>query len=372
MKSLTGQDLEDLIRGCAILGTGGGGSPQEGLRALREELENGYEFKLISLDETPDDAMLASPYMCGSVNPEDSNEGKPTSKGIECLWAFEALEEYLGQNFYAAIPTEIGGGNTAVAMVAAARRGIPIVDADPAGRSVPELQHTTFYTRDIPIGPLAVATAMKDTLIITNVADDGRAEAIVRAIAVASNNSAGVADHPITGQRLKSAIVAGSVSRALAIGKAVREARSIGEDPVNAALVAGQGYFLFAGKVNKATWKIEEGFTIGELDVSGSSDYSSHNYRIWYKNEHIISWLDGKTDVTVPDLICVLDPRTGEAITNPNCKQGMDVAVIGYSSPEIWRTRSGLEAFGPGHFGYDIPYQPLEQNNRLNKQDGVR
>ncbi len=365
MKILNEQDLEDLIRGCAILGTGGGGSPQQGLKSLQAELERGYEFKLISLDELPDDAMVASPYMCGSVNPDEPSEEEPRSEGIECLWAFEALEEYLGHKFHAAVPTEIGGGNTAVAMVVAARRGIPIVDADPAGRSVPELQHTTFYIRDIPIDPLAVATAKKDIVIINKVADDGRAEAIVRAIAVASDNSAGVTDHPITGQRLKNAIVAGSVSQALTIGKAVREARSAGDDPVKAAIAAGQGYFLFAGKVSKAGWKIEEGFTIGELEISGTGDYSSHNYRIWYKNEHIVSWFDGKPDVTVPDLICILDPKTGEAITNPNCKQGMDVAVIGYPAPEIWRTQRGLEVFGPGHFGYDITYRPLEQNERL-------
>ena len=366
MRTLDRQQLEDLIRGCAILGTGGGGSPTRGLRLIQSDLAAGREFKLAGLEEVPDNALVASPYMCGSVSPE--GVGGSTSHGdeeMECLEAFKALEADLGRPFFAAIATEIGGGNTAAALCVAARQGIPIVDADPAGRSVPELQHTTFYIKDVPITPLAVATATGDVLILKEVSDDFRAEAIVRAIAVVSNNRAGVADHPMEGLILQESVVPGTLSKALAIGEAVRVARSSATDPVRAAITAGNGFLLFKGEVTQADWEIEEGFTIGELIISGTNHYSDHTYRIWYKNEHIVSWLDEQPDVTVPDLICVLDPKTGEAITNPNCQQEMDVAIIGYPAPALWRTPRGLELFGPTHFGFDIPYQPIEGNPRL-------
>ena len=365
MKTLKGRDLEDLIRGCAILGTGGGGSPHNGLALIKHDWEAKREFKLISLEEIPDDALIASPYMCGSVTPDAPTNNKSKQIGIESLWAFEALEKYLGQEFFAAIPTEIGGGNTAVALVAAARRGIPILDADPAGRSVPELQHTTFYIQGIPIDPLAVTTTNGDTIILKKVANDSRAEVIVRAIAVASDNRAGVADHPMMGRDLKRAVVPMTLSKALAIGKAVREARASGGDPVEAAVTTGKGYFLFKGTVTQAPWAVKDGFTIGELIIAGKDNYLGHQYRIWYKNEHIISWFDSDPDVTVPDLICVLDPKTGEAITNPNCKEGMEVAVIGYPAPEIWRSSRGLGLFGPSYFGYRIQYESMEENRRL-------
>ena len=367
MRTLNGQQLEDLIRGCTILGTGGGGSPKRGLQLIQSDLSAGREFKLISLEEVPDDALTASPYMCGSVSPE--RVGKGASQGdmeMECLDAFKALEEYLGQKFYAAIATEIGGGNTAVALSVAARLGIPIVDADPAGRSVPELQQTTFCIKDVPIAPLAVATAKGDVLIVKEVSDDYRAEAIVRAVAVVSDNRAGVTDHPMVGKALKTSVVPGTLTTALTIGKAVREARSSGADPVQAAVSAGNGFFLFEGVVTQASWKIEEGFTIGELLIAGQVDNHGHQYRIWYKNEHIISWFDDEPDVTVPDLICVLNPNTGEAITNPNCKQGIEVTVIGYPAPEMWRSPKGLQLFGPKHFGYELQYKEIEKNRRLN------
>jgi len=366
MQTLDRQQLEDLIRGCAILGTGGGGSPTRGLRLIQSDLAAGKQFRLAGLEEVPDDALVASPYMCGSVSPEEV--GKSASQDdeeMECLDAFKALEADLGRDFFAAVATEIGGGNTAVALCVAARKGIPIVDADPAGRSVPELQHTTFYIKGVPIAPLAVATAAGDVLIVKEVSDDFRAEALVRAVAVVSNNRAGVTDHPMEGRGLQGSVVPGTLSKALSIGEAVRKACLSGTDPVQAAVAAGDGYVLFRGTVNKADWQIEEGFTVGEVTVSGTDLFSGHTYRIWYKNEHIVSWVDDEPDVTVPDLICVLDPKTGEAITNPNCGQGMEVAVIGYPAPAMWRSPKGLEVFGPTHFGFDIPYRPIESNSRL-------
>ncbi|MEA1963730.1 MAG: DUF917 domain-containing protein [Candidatus Aerophobetes bacterium] len=364
MQSLNEQELEDLIRGCAILGAGGGGSSRRGLEMIQTELGESREFKLVNLKEVPDEVEVASPYICGSLSPKEGS-GNSQDEGTECLKAFEALEEYLGQEFFAAIPTEIGGENTAVALAVAARRGIPIVDADPAGRSVPELQHTTFYIKDVPIAPLAVATAKGDVIILKEVADDFRAEAIVRAIAVASGNRAGVADHPIKGEKLKESLIPGTLSRALAIGSAVRKACSSGTNPVESAIIAGKGYLLFKGGVAQASWETKEGFTIGELLVSGKDYYLGHQYRIQYKNENIISWFDEEPDVTVPDLICVLDPEMGEAIMNPTGKEGMEVAVIGYPAPEIWRSPGGLELFGPKHFDYKVPYRPIEKNERL-------
>lgn len=361
------EELEDLIRGCAILGTGGGGSPQWGLEVINAELKEGGEFKLAGLEEIPDEELVATPYSCGSLFPEEGNsEILSQDSAIECLKAFESLEEYVGRKFFAAFPGEIGGGTVAEALVVTARRGIPIIDADPVGRSVPGLQHTVFYIQEVPMAPIAVASMRGDVIILKEVADDSRAEAIVRAIAVINSNNIGMASHSLAGRDIKKAIIPRTLSQALAIGRAVREARFSNGNPVRAAVVAGKGYLLFEGKVAQASWKIEGGFTIGELSIAGEGDYLGQRYRIWYKNESIISWFDEEPDVMVPDLICVLDPKTGEAITNPNCREGMEVAVVGYpASTEVWRSPRGLEVFGPKDFGYEIEYRKIEENRRL-------
>lgn len=61
MKVLTAEEIGDLVRGCAILGTGGGGDPQQGLALLEAALREGRECKIVGLDEVPDEAWVASP-----------------------------------------------------------------------------------------------------------------------------------------------------------------------------------------------------------------------------------------------------------------------------------------------------------------------
>ncbi len=360
MRKLAERELEDLIRGCAILGTGGGGSPRRGLALLKEELAQGHEITLLPLEELAEDAWVASPYMCGSVSPEE--EGK---EELECLVAFEALEEFLGVEFAAAVATEIGGGNTAVALAVAARKGIPVLDADPAGRSVPELSHTTFALKGIGIAPFAVATRKGDVVLVKEVGTEERAEIIARNIAIMSDNRAGVADHPVRGKDARAALIPGTLSLALRIGEAVRLAREGDLDPLVAAAQAGKGQVLFRGVVSRYRWEIEGGFTVGEAEIAGTGEYAGHAYRVWFKNEHIISWFDGEPDVMAPDLICILDPATGEAITNPNLKEGQEVGVVGYPAPELWRAPAGIELLGPGHFGFAVEFRPLEENPRL-------
>jgi len=365
MRTLNKQQLEDLILGCSILATGGGGSPTGGLNSIYIDLDAGRQFTMIDLDEVPDEALVAAPYGCGCIAPEDEKTASLSDEIVECLTAVKAMEKYLGEGFRAAMASEIGGGNTAVALCVAARMGIPIVDADPSGRSVPQLNQSTFYIKNVPIAPIAVATAKGDVMILEQVSDDFRAEEIVRAIAVVSGNQVGAVDHPVRGRILRESVIPGTLSKALRIGEAVRQAQMNSADPVRAAVEAGGGYLLFTGEVSQTSWEIRDGFTIGELVINGRESYRGHLYRIWYKNEHMISWYDGQPDVSVPDLICMLNVHSGEPIINPNAKQGMKVAVIGYPAPDIWRSPRGLEVFGPRSLGYDIDYQKIEENERL-------
>lgn len=361
MRELCWEEVEDLVRGCTVLGTGGGGSPSRGLALLRADQEAGRSFNLIPPEEVPDDVWVASPYMCGSVSPK----GEESSGVEECLRAFTALEQFLRVEFRAAVATEIGGGNTAVALSVAARKGIPLLDADPAGRSVPELEHSTFAVHGVPIAPFSVATPKGDLLIFAKVASDERAEELVRMVAVLSGNHVGVTDHSLKGREIKRVLIPGTITRALAVGQTLREAREAGEEPIAFLAARTGGYLLFRGRVVKHYWEIRGGFTMGEIHIQGQGDYRGHIYRIWYKNEHIVSWFDNDPDVMAPDLICVLDSRTGEAITNPDCEKGNEVGVVGFPAPEVWRSEKGLELLGPRHFGFSFAYRPIEKNGRL-------
>lgn len=365
MKKLSRQDLHDILLGCTILGTGGGGNLAEGLSLVDKAFQAGKEFVLADLEEVPDNAMVGIPYGCGAVSPEESQDtkqyrGLPRMEEVPALKALQEMEEYLGQKFYGVMSTELGGGNTAIAFYTGAMLGKYIIDADPAGRSVPELQHSTFYIKGLPIQPLAVANEFGDVAIVKEVVNDVRAEALVRAMAVVSGNSVGVVDHPAKAGDIKNAVISGAISYALEIGRAFREAKQNQQDLAAELARAGGGCVLFRGRVTDYNWDTVDGFTIGDVCIEGEGEYTGSTYKIWYKNEHIVSWKDGGVDVTVPDLICIIKEDSKEPLTNPNYETGMKVSVFGLPAPKEWRTREGIEAFGPRHFGYDIEYTPIE------------
>lgn len=364
MKKLTKQEIIDILYGCTIVGTGGGGDLDLGLRTMQEDFDQGRELYMADLSEVPDDAYVAVPYMCGSPasleGGGDEFSHLPQLGYPESLLAFRTLEDYFGQKFYGAVSTELGGANTAYALHAACQLGVPIIDADPAGRSVPELQHSTFYVKDIPMAPIALATQFGDAMIVKDIVNDMRAEDIVRAVAIASGNKVGVADHAITGRQLKGAIIPDALSYTLKLGEALRKAKEKGEDVAEKVAEAGEGRILFKGIVKD--WTVEEtgGFIYGDTTMDGIGQYEGHEYKVWYKNEHLVSYLDGKVDVSAPDLICVID-KDGMPVTNPHYENGMELTVLVLPAPEIWKTERGLEVFGPRSFGFDFDYVPFNE-----------
>ena len=50
------QEIEDFVRGCTFMGTGGGGDPKDGIAWLRAAREDGKEVTLVAPKEIPDDA----------------------------------------------------------------------------------------------------------------------------------------------------------------------------------------------------------------------------------------------------------------------------------------------------------------------------
>ena len=73
MKVLTKQDLEDILYGAAILGTGGGGELAEGFGYIDEAMSQGKTFKMVSLQDTPD-AALECARLLGAISSLSEDE----------------------------------------------------------------------------------------------------------------------------------------------------------------------------------------------------------------------------------------------------------------------------------------------------------
>ena len=60
-----------------------------------------------------------------------------------------------------------------------------------------------------------------------------------------------------------------------------------------------------------------------------------------------------------PDLICVLDTVSGDAIGTETLRYGQRISVIALPAPALFLTPKGLATVGPRAFGYDFDYRGL-------------
>lgn len=366
MQELRRENLEDILIGCAYLGTGGGGSFETGLQRISEALEEGLKFNLMSVSEMGDDDYAAVPYGLGSTAPRTDEEiaryaHLPRIKEPTTIAAFRALERHVGQPFKAVIAGEIGPGNTAASLVLAARLGLPSLDADTVGRSTPEINQHSVLVSGNPVVPAAAVTRFGDEIILDKVGHSSRQEDIFRSIATISMG-VGVADAPVPGRLAKTpgVLVTDSLSLSRRIGAAFRQAIASDEDPIDAARRAGDGYRLFEGAIADFNWRDEAGFLVGNVFIAGDGAHAGENCLLNYKNEHLIARVDGRVIATVPDLITMVDRENGKPIGNPEFEKGQNVVILGFRANAIWRTPAGLRVFEPRYWGYDIDYVPIE------------
>jgi len=360
------EQAEKFVLGATILGTGGGGDPKEGLSMLKSVLDEGKAIEIIDLGELPEDSVLVVPYYVGSIAP-----GLKPRKPVKILnaigKAFETMEKELGARIGGVVASELGGLNTPVALSIAAKLGLPAVDGDLLGRAAPELHQCTVHIFDIPMYPSVIVSETGNVVLVKEYADIDDYESIARYLSVLSGRFVAVVDTPMKKADAEKAVVKGTLSKCLKLGQSVVEAREMGRDPVKAIAEVLEGWVVFKGVVEKYEWRSEGGFLKGEAVVKGVGKYTGKTLKSWIMNEHIMVWVDGKPIVMPPDLfMLVLDD--GTPITNTELREGMVVNGIAAKAPAVWRTKKGLELFGPRHFGLDHDYVPVEE---LVKESGI-
>ncbi|XQF91292.1 DUF917 domain-containing protein [Pseudoalteromonas espejiana] len=187
--------------------------------------------------------------------------------------------------------------------------------------------------------------------------DDLRAETVVRALAKISRNDIAAIDHILPIEQMKDAVIHGTISKALKLGKAMRKAN---EQHANTAQVIAQhggGFVAFEGQVSAYKFNTVEGFTLGEVTLKGLGEFVNNSYKITVKNENMAAFLNEEVHATIPDLICCINAQTGTPITNPNYELGMQVAVVILPAPKEFTGPKGLEIFGPQYAGVNAPYK---------------
>ena len=351
----TEETLEPIATGAGILGTGGGGNPYIGQLRARQAIRKWGPVTVLSPEELPDDARVICVGGIGAPT-----VGIEKMRDLQSYHALRAIEDYTGERATALISNEIGGSNSVEVLIAAAKAGLPVVDADGMGRAFPEFQMKTFFVYGVPCCPMAIADEKGNSVIIRETVTPTWAERLARATTIQMGCVACYAVAPMTSEQVRSTAVPNTLSLARDLGNAVLQARNNGEDPLEAILHTCPGKVLFTGKVVDLDRRTTAGFARGTVTIDGMDLFNGQRMVIEFQNENLIAQRDGAIVCTVPDLICAVATDLGEPVTTELMRYGLRVTILGFPAPALWTTPEGLEAAGPGHFGYDTDYIPLK------------
>jgi hypothetical protein len=354
-RTLGADDIESLAVGAWILGTGGGGSPYLGLLNMRRLYAEGRRVTLIPAEALADEDWVAAVSNMGAplVNQERLTDSRTIARAVTLM------EAHIGCRFRAVMALEIGGGNAIQPLMAAAELGRPVVDADMMGRAYPEAQMTSVAVGDLKPYPLTSVDCRGLESIVEKVPSWKWMERVSRKICTEYGSTASTCKAPRTGAEVKRWGIHGTTTKAIAIGAAVRRAQAQHEDPVAAILAVEPGKLLYRGKVVDVERRTTEGFLRGRTRFEGAEEWRGTALEIVFQNEWIVAWLDGRPLAMSPDLICVLDRVSGEAVGSETIRYGQRIAVIALKSPPVFLTEKGLAHVGPRAFGYDLDFKSV-------------
>lgn len=355
VREMTTDDIESLAVGAWILGTGGGGSPYLGLLNMRRLYAEGHRVSLMPVADLADDDWVAIVSNMGAplVGQERLTDSRTIARAVELM------EEHTGHRFRGIMALEIGGGNAIQPLMAAAHLKRPVVDADLMGRAYPEAQMTSVAVGDLAPCPLTAVDVRGLESIVDRVPTWKWMERVSRKICVEYGSIAATCKAPRTGAEVKRWGIPATTTKAVAIGAAVRAAQRKHEDPIAAILSVEPGKVLYQGKVIDVERRTTEGFLRGKTRFEGMEQSRGVALELDFQNEWIIARLDGQPIAMTPDLICVLDSVSGEAIGTETIRYGQRATVIALPPPPVFLSVKGLQHVGPRAFGYDIDFKSV-------------
>lgn len=352
---ITQDDVEDLAFGCALLGTGGGGSVGGAILETQSAIRKFGSVGVLQLKDLPANGLVMP--ICGIGAPTISFE--MLNNGGEAQLLRREVERVFNKPVVAIMASEIGGSNGVEPVMWASRLGLPIVDADTMGRAFPEVQMGSFFVRGLPLTPIILVDFQGNVATITPTSG-ASAESESRAFTIAAGGVALMADYINPATTMIGNVIDGSLSTAIEIGRAVRGST----DPIKKLRTLLGAQTLITGKISEIKRRTDAGFVRGSVTIRGTGTDAGRELRIEIQNENLIATENGRVLASVPDLISVLDTQTGAAISTEEAKYAMRVTAMAWPCDPLWRTAQGLKTVGPRAFGYDIEYVPVENSPR--------
>src|SRR4051812_47790528 len=322
---LGARDVEAAVKGGAVFAAGGGGFAEHG-RMLGTAAVNAGTPELVSMDEVPDEAWIATAAAIGA--PAGTTAWQML--GIDYVKAVELAQRELGAPIYGLMIGQNGKSSTLNAWLPSAILGTKIVDAVGDLRAHP--------TGDM--GSIGLANSpdpMIQTAVGGNRANNSYIELVVRGATAkispilrkAADMSGGFiasCRNPVRASYVRKNAALGGISRALELGQAIMAAEGKGGAAVIDAICnTTSGTILGRGKVTrKAVRYTEAAFDIGTITIR----CDKRDLVLHVMNEYMaVESGDGERLATFPDVITTLD-ADGRPMSVGHIKEGVELSVF--------------------------------------------
>lgn len=314
--------VDCLSKGAQVLGGGGGGREQRGLKTAEEALAAG-QVRLAGLEEmSPSDLVVT----VSGVGAPSQSQAMYTARHY--LRALELLEQRLDRPIAGFIPSEMGGSAAFGPFLAAAVKGIPVVNAACDGRTHPlGTMGALGLDKDPNCQTLQAACGgRQEEGTYIELVTCGTVRSASRASRLAAELAGGLAAvvrNPVSAEYLQKNAAMGCYTMAIDLGRALL-AENTAQGKADAAARVLGGEVLCRGEVTD--YRL---FTAGGLD-HGSCTLSAggEEYRLYFYNEYMAVQRGEERLATFPDLIATLDGVTGESVLTADLAVGRQVILV--------------------------------------------
>ncbi|MGN7861311.1 DUF917 domain-containing protein [Microbacterium sp. 22303] len=316
-------DVTALALGCALLGSGGGGTTT--MLELMLAGDDSGPHPLVDVEEldpaTPcfGAAFVGSTILLGERMPGLAPFGRLVA----------AAERWLGTRIPAVCSIEGGGMNSLVPFMFSGER--TIVDADCTGRAVPELDQMSLFVDRVPgLVFTCESGAGGVALVETDRAVD--AERIIRSAIIQAGGSGAAVLAGFTVGDLREHAMPGHQRRALALGRAFLAARF----SPTAELAAGLGARLLTeGRIDRISSHHADPH-VQSVEIAGPGGAID---RVVTRSEALAVLSDGALLASAPAIIVMLDAASREILQVTDLVPGRRVVVLSLPAPDWWLER---------------------------------
>ncbi|PJN35861.1 hypothetical protein CG747_36670 [Streptomyces sp. CB02959] len=261
--------------------------------------------------------------------------------GDEPVKAVRAVERVVGRTAQAVVALNTAAENALIALAAAARLGLPLVDGDGCGRVMPLLEQTTFTLAGNCPAPLALATCSGDVIAVESAGSS--VEELVRPLVLAAGGWAVVAAYPLEGADLARCLVPGTVSRALAAGAATERERFTPWRPRRLC----RGRIAAVEQPTSSPYGVTLRPSRAALPSTPTSvivteaEGLRRRFRLEAHNEVLLALADGAVAAAAPDQILILSAADGRVVDVERAVPGTEVEIVVLESVPAWHTPEG-------------------------------